>query len=221
MSDKYNKVFSIGFQKTGTSSLMWALKELGFNVCDGCGHAMNPNIAEEVFDICDELAEQYDAFEDHPWSVLYKRMDEKYPNSKFILTVRETEQWIKSVRSHFGESYIPLHEWIYGKGSPKGNEQLYIDRYEKHNAEVLDYFKDRPNDLLVIDFSQKRTDKQLWNDLCNFLDKPIPNVKKFPYSNSTKDRVLINKLRRIKHRVYGKKPIKVFGFQIGKDYSQY
>ena len=36
------KVFGIGFQKTGTSSLMRALQTLGYRVCDGCGNADNP-----------------------------------------------------------------------------------------------------------------------------------------------------------------------------------
>lgn len=43
-----------------------------------------------------------------------------------------------------------MRKWIYGAGSPLGNEAIYIRRFEAHNAEVLEYFRRRPNDLLVM-----------------------------------------------------------------------
>jgi len=216
------KVFGIGFQKTGTTSLMFALKKLGYDVCDGCGNAMNPNIRNEVYDVCYALAEKHNAFEDHPWSVLYQEMDCRYPNSKFILTIRPTEQWIKSVSSHFGSTNIPLHEWIYGAGCPKGNEDLYIKRYEQHNQKVISYFDNRPNDLLTLNFDGSLTGQELWEKICNFLGHKIPNIP-FPYANSSKERTLnqliLNYPRAIKHKIWGKKPIKFLGIKIGKDYS--
>lgn len=213
-----NKVFGIGFQKTGTTSLRDALIMLGYRVCDGCGNAVNPRIRELVYKICYKLVDQYDAFEDHPWSVLYKELDCKYPNSKFILTIRPTDQWIKSIRSHFGRTYIPLHEWIYGAGYPEGNEDVYINRYEQHNANVLEYFKYRPNDLLVLSLDGSMSSNELWERLCLFLGRPVPN-EEFPCSNRKIDRLMINHLRRIKHRIYGKQPINFFGLKIGKNLS--
>ena len=214
------KVFGIGFQKTGTSSLMRALQTLGYRVCDGCGNADNPNIENEVYEICYSLVEKYDAFEDHPWSVLYRELDEKYPNSKFILTVRPTEQWIRSMCSHFGSQYTPMREWIYGVGHPQGNEEVYIERYERHNAEVKEYFKDRSNDLLILQMDGKTEEQQLWKSICDFLGKPLPENVKFPHANSKKDRLVINHLRRVKHKLYGKEPIEFLGVKIGKNFSQ-
>lgn len=213
-----SKVFGIGFQKTGTTSLRDALIILGYRVCDGCGNADNPRISKIVYEICYKLIEQYDAFEDHPWSVLYKELDSKYPNSKFILTIRPTDQWIKSILSHFGQTYIPLHEWIYGVGYPEGNEDIYIHRYEKHNADILEYFKYRPNDLLILLLDGSMNSHELWEKLCLFLGKPVPN-EKFPCSNRKIDRLIINHLRRFKHRIYGKQPINFFGMKIGKNLS--
>jgi hypothetical protein len=45
------------------------------------------------------------------------------------------------------------------------------ERYRRHNAEVLEHFKDRPNDLLVMDMSRGAG----WYELCGFLRKPIPD----------------------------------------------
>ncbi|MGK7894475.1 MAG: sulfotransferase family protein [Xenococcus sp. (in: cyanobacteria)] len=213
-----NKIFGIGFQKTGTTSLRDALLMLGYRVCDGCDQALNPNIAEEVYDICYRLVTQYDAFEDHPWSVMYRELDQKYPNSKFILTVRPPDQWLKSVVSHFGDTYIPLHQWIYGAGYPLGNEKIYLEKYLQHNLEVKEYFKDRPNDLLILQLGSGLTPNDLWKQLCLFLEHPISQGK-FPYSNTQLDRQIINYFRKIKYKIYGKRSISFLGFKIGKNIS--
>ena len=46
-------------------------------------------------------AEKYESFEDLPWGCLdhYKRLDEHFPNSKFILTVRHPNKWFMSMKS--------------------------------------------------------------------------------------------------------------------------
>lgn len=172
-----SKVFGIGFHKTGTSSLGRALSLLGYKVRGEAGIS-NPNIALEVEKIAFRLAEKFDAFQDNPWPILYQQLDQKYPNSKFILTIRDTDSWIKSVVKHFGTKDTPMRKWIYGVGHPQGNEDIYIERYQRHNQEVLEYFKDRPNDLLVINLAEGTE----WEKLCSFLNKTIPNVP-FPHSN--------------------------------------
>lgn len=48
--------------------------------------------------------------------------------------------------------------------------------YDTHYKNVLDYFKGRPNDLLVIDVCKGGG----WELLCTFLSKPIPDTL-FPY----------------------------------------
>ena len=218
-----NKIFGIGFQKTGTTSLRDAFFMLGYSVCDGCDNAMNPNIESEIYSICYKLVEQYDAFEDHPWSVLYKDLDNRYPNSKFILTIRPTDKWIKSVSNHFQTNDIPLHKWIYGVGYPIGNENIWIDRYEKHNAEVIEYFKDRPNDLLVLKLDGSINQEQIWNSLCVFLNHPV-SKRKFPHRNSRQSRIIgdlfLNKLRHLIYKLYGKQPINFLGIKIGKNLTQ-
>jgi len=186
------KVFVIGFPKTGTTSLQSALTTLGYKVKGEFG-MKDPNISRKVYEMAFRFVEQYDAFEDNPWCVLYKELDEKYPGSKFILTLRPTEKWIKSVVDHFGIKTRSLLEWIYGVGYPKGNEDLYIARYERHNKEVLEYFKDRPDDLLAFRLSEGDG----WEKLCQFLHKDIPPIE-FPHENKGVNRARKRKRKKIR-----------------------
>ncbi|MCP4192616.1 MAG: hypothetical protein GY768_18530 [Planctomycetaceae bacterium] len=53
-------------------------------------------------------------------------MDRSYSGAKFILTVRDEKAWIRSVLSHFGHQSTEMRRWVFGKGSPKSNEQIYL-----------------------------------------------------------------------------------------------
>ena len=176
------KVFGIGFHKTATTSLAHALHYLGYRVT-GPNGTNNPNVAKEVYEMAFELVNKFDAFQDNPWPILYRELDEEFPGSKFVLTVRPTSDWIRSILHTFNEEDTPMREWIYGVGHPKGNEDVYVARYERHNREVREYFKGRGKDLLVLDI----TASEGWEKLCPFLGKPTPPVR-FPYANSTSDR---------------------------------
>ncbi len=176
------KVFVIGFHKTGTTSLSHALTLLGYSVT-GPNGVRDPNIAKNVERMALALVDQHDAFQDNPWPILFEKLDRWCPNSKFILTMRDTEKWIRSQVRHFGKEISPMREWIYGKGCPEGNEDVYIERYERHNRDVMEYFKDRSEDLLVM--SLERGDG--WEELCPFLGKAMPDVS-FPKKNTYEER---------------------------------
>lgn len=85
-------------------------------------------------------------------------------------------------------------EWIYGVGTPIGNEEVYANKYERHNAEVREYFKDRPNDLLILPL--ETTNK--WEKLCYFLGKPIPEIK-YPHANIGNKNRLINVVKNLRN----------------------
>ena len=108
------KVFGIGFHKTATTSLAKALSYLGYRVT-GPNWVDNPNPAEKVYKMAFELANKFDAFQDNPWPTLYKELDRKFPGSKFILTLRPSDEWIRSVVNHFGNEETPMREWIWSR----------------------------------------------------------------------------------------------------------
>lgn len=179
---KSPKVFGIGFHKTGTTTLARALSILGYKVT-GPNGVKDPDIEKNVHEMALELCREYDAFQDNPWPIIYRDIDECYPGSKFVLTLRPIEKWIKSLVRHFGDASTPMREWIYGVGSPEGNEDIYIARYEKHNAEVIEYFQNRPDDLLIFHI----TEGDGWAELCHFLGKKIPALQ-FPHENKAEVR---------------------------------
>lgn len=171
------KVFCVGFHKTGTTSMARALRKIGYRVAGPFG-INDVNIADHALPRALMLAERYDAFQDNPWPILFRELDAHFPGSKFVLTVRDSHDWIKSVVDHFGLGDTPMRRWIYGEGIPIGHESTYIQRYEAHNQEVIDYFADRPNDLLVMDLSKGDG----WDKLCPFLGCATQQGE-FPHAN--------------------------------------
>ena len=171
MKTEQPKVFGIGFHKTGTSTLGQALQHLGYKVAGPqTSHAkfLLDGDPQPLFD----MVKDYDAFQDNPWPILYKELDELQPGSKFILTYRTEEKWIKSVVNHFGKIHTDMRLWIYGIGHPLGNEAVYLERYQRHYKEVVEYFKDRPDDLLEICWENGDS----WKELCEFLGEDVPNI---------------------------------------------
>lgn len=180
--NKDKKIFCIGFHKTGTKTLKCALEVLGYSVT-GPNEVNNPNIKDELYAIADELVPKYQAFQDNPWPLIYKYLDKQYPNSKFILTVRDTKDWIKSAKKYFGKKSTPMRELIYKEGSPVGHKKLYMERFDSHNVEVFRYFKGR-EDFLLLDFFSGDN----WEKLCTFLDKDIPSIP-FPHVNKQSEKL--------------------------------
>ena len=205
------KVICIGMHKTGTTTLGLALLDLGYSVM-GARIDLAPDLLDGKIDVVINVATPYEALQDVPWALLYKELDEKFPNSKFILTERDENKWINSVVNHFGSRYIQLHDWIYGKGEAIGNEELYINKYKKHNKEVRAYFKDRPGDLLTISFAKGDG----WKEICNFLELEVPK-KKFPFVNKGKHNLsfsekLYNSLRSSIPTPIRRKVLNMLGF---------
>lgn len=184
------RIFGIGMHKTATSSLHAALSTLGFD----SGHWESAHWAKAIWreittSGTSPTLEKHYALSDLPIPILYKQLDAAYPESKFILTIRDEGNWLKSIRGHwsgvlnrFRKNWgsdpftHKIHRLVYGQ---KGfDETVFVERYRRHNAEVLEYFKDRPQDLLIMDM-----DKGVgWTELCRFLERPIPTVpypKKF------------------------------------------
>jgi sulfotransferase family protein len=175
------KIIGVGFQKTGTSTLREALTMLGYRVKDTSSRPLIPILKGDYGKVV-RMLENYDAVEDTPWYMIYKELDRLIPGSKFILTIRDPESWYKSVNDHIANLRDANHEYIYGrgKGLPKDDKEHTINVYQKHNKEVLHYFKNRPNDLLVIDFSKGED----WQVLCEFLGRNVPSHP-FPHYNKS------------------------------------
>lgn len=182
MQPHKTKIFGIGLSKTGTTSLARAVEILGYKTRDYIGVTRY-----RTGDLsCINLREidENDAFTDTPIPSFYKQLDERYPNSKFILTTRNVDAWLKSCKKQFteritarqNEATSQLHTDLYGCFA--FDAEKYASGYTRFVNGVLDYFRDRPQDLLVIDICGSDN----WEKLCAFLGKPVPDIP-FPVTN--------------------------------------
>lgn len=177
------KVFGIGWAKTGTTTLGSCLEILGYKHKSqdlDLVYDLKSGNHDRIFSVVD----RFDSFEDWPWILLYRELDQRYPGSKFILTVRDTEKWWRSYRNHIATrgaraDIREIRKIIYGFEEDLADKPAYVARYERHNAEVLRYFTDRPDDLLVLNWEQGGG----WPELCRFLGKKEPR-QKLPHANA-------------------------------------
>lgn len=191
------KVFGIGFHKTGTTSLGDALALLGYRVTGPNGIHVEGMDRAGAWRLASGLLPDFDAFQDNPWPPLFRELDRELPGSKFVLTVRPEPDWLRSVIRDFGQKTTPMREWIYGVGTPLGNEEIFLERYRRHNLEVIEYFDGRNDDLLVMAI----TEGDGWGSLCPFLGRPLPDAP-FPRSNPAVDPSLGRRsLTRFRRRV--------------------
>ena len=178
------KVFGLGLSKTGTCSLNAALNELGIKSTHG------PNDETTQREILNgelrlSILDQYDALTDIPMALYYADLDKLYPSSKFILTVRQIDDWLDSMRRHYSRRKIK--KWnsfirACAYGCIGFNAHRLRIAYEHHIKRVQDYFAGR-NDLLVINICEGDG----WDKLCPFLNKPIPDYP-FPWKNDFPNR---------------------------------
>lgn len=180
------KVFGIGYPKTGTKTLGDCFRQLGYKHRSFDMRLAAQAKRNELAEVLAE-AEKYETFEDWPWFFLYRELDRRFPNSKFVLTMRkDTDAYTASLKKHHERQGIRRKdfvqpEWwndVFGFPPDRWDYEQSALRYERHNREVLDYFKDRPGDLLVVCW--ERGDG--WEPVCKFLNKKVPR-RPFPHEN--------------------------------------
>src|SRR5262249_17577132 len=116
----------------------------------------------------------------------FAQLDERYPGSKFILTVREVGAWLSSAREHWRR--YPLDDNPSGRyrsllqvamyGMAGFSAARFARVYEAHRRNVEAWFKVRPQDLLVLNVCGGEG----WEKLCAFLGKSPPD-EPFPWAN--------------------------------------
>lgn len=182
-----SKIFGIGYPKTGTTSLGYALSMLGFNH-KFYDDELNKKYNEGDYGAIFREAEKYDSFEDGPWNrgELYKELDRLFPGSKFILTIRELPSWIKSHEQHFSAKHLRENpQELWRRDYDENKKAELMARYKQRNEGIVEYFKERQEDLLLMDICKGEG----WEKLCPFLDIPV-RTDPFPRANITTNRNL-------------------------------
>jgi len=187
MTSRHSKVFGIGLSKTGTTSLANALQILGYKTKDNMG--VVKYAAGDLSSVDLELVDTFAALTDTPIPSFYRELDTRYPGSKFVLTVRDSDGWLKSCKKQFTQRFAQVqteahkHLFMDLYGTDVFDEERFARGHDRFVAGVRDYFKDRPGDLLIINVSAGEG----WEKLCVFLDRPVPDIP-FPKANVTRVR---------------------------------
>lgn len=138
------KIFGLGLSRTGTTSLTYALKEVEINI-------IHYPTKEQLFNL------KNDGACDIPVIAHYKQLDKKFPNSKFIYTFREKEDWLNSMekylprKKNFGLAEWQLNNRIAVYGQLEYDKTVFAKKYDEHDNDIRSYFKGREQDLLILD----------------------------------------------------------------------
>jgi hypothetical protein len=186
---KFNKIFQIGFNKCGTSSIHKFFKENGLSSIHwGKGRLaqiINAN-SKRGAPLLTNL-DQFDCFTDmenmkrdiYIYLTHYKELDKQYPNSKFILNTRPVDKWLLS-RSKHG-NYLQIFKNMKNLTGAQALD-FWKNQYETHAKNVKDYFAGRPEDLLIFDIETEG-----WK-LSEFMSKIIDlKFYEFKQYNKTKE----------------------------------
>lgn len=177
------KVFGIGWAKTGTTTLGVCLRELGFRHQSARLDLVDDFAEGNLHRILD-VAGAHDSFEDWPWPLVFRELDEAFPAAKFVLTTREPRSWLASYRNMLASqgtaspALTRRRRILYGLPFPNVTDTQLLARVRRHEDEVKAWFRVRPDDLLVVDWASGDG----WAALCSFLQRPVPDTP-FPHAN--------------------------------------
>ena len=174
------KIFGVGFKKTATESLLNAYERLGLGrACDEVCRSRAAAVwsgswktGERRLGGVLRVAQAHDFFQDSPWcdaaAPLYPALSQAFPRARFVLTVRPTEQWWSSV-FHWLTCVKPDKRREYSQllGVSDVDEKAFTAAYERHNANVIKFFGDQPERLLVVDLTDPNATSP-WAQLCRF-----------------------------------------------------
>ncbi len=206
---KKEKIFCIGLNKTGTTSLEQVLTDFGYSLGDQAkGELLAKDWFQRDFKSIIKYCNSADAFQDIPFSLpfTYVHLDQHFPNAKFILTERDdVDQWYQSLTmfhsrlwadgnqipniGHLKQAKYRYKGFAYDINrmmfaTPEDDpykKEVLTKYYEQHNYSVQEYFRSKPEKLLVINIANDED----YVRLCEFLGKkPIHNG--FPHLNKTK-----------------------------------
>ena len=194
------KIVCLGFPKTGTKSManIFQMFNLKVNSNPISNDAIFPEyiiLDNNINYYCDDMIsvnqnlEYFDAFHDIPYSLDYINIYNLYPNSKFILTIRDPDLWFNSLYNYVkipGAANKKIIKYLFGISIiTMDDKKSVIETYIKHNEQIINFFKDKNNlsNLLIIDITNTNS-SECWNIITSFLN--IENVftqRPFPICN--------------------------------------
>ena len=196
------KIFCIGFNKTGSTSLHGAIKELGFaefgsTMANGEVHLQNL-VGGNVNEVLNYVERNYEAgnevFKDIPFSVphFWKDLYKKYPDAIYVLSERDSsKQWYNSIykfhRKVFRLSEVPSWEEVmkieyrYNRDTSTG---IHVNKLNARGGLIYDYLRttfgekhlpyDKGNMIKCYEAYNKEV-KEFFKDKKNFISVNVSN----------------------------------------------
>ncbi|MCP3943860.1 MAG: sulfotransferase family protein [Desulfobacteraceae bacterium] len=197
------EIIGAGFGRTGTNSLKIALERLGFGPCYHMFElAQNPshidfwNLAIDGKPVnWKEFFHAYDSAVDWPTAAFLPELLGEYPEAKVILTVREPEEWYRSIKntvfiglSNGHKSQNPATQQRMAMGKRLILDGVFSGKY-KDEQHCLNVYKNHVEDIKKLVPPERLLSYNLsqgWDPLCKFLDVKVPD-QSLPHTNTRAD----------------------------------
>ena len=159
----------------GLKSLHWLGKEWEFEYKG----LSREQVAEKFIN----SENDFDVRSDIPVPSIYDILHNEYPDSKFLLVLRDPGDWIKSIKNHIGNRPLnPLEALQYSFLCDKNISSLcqlsdkeLLDIYQLHIYKIKKYFSHVPWKLAVVNLKSESFSE----DVKNFLE--IESNEKIPH----------------------------------------
>lgn len=195
------KIINIGSHKTGTTSLIGALKILGYKTSPEWFYSNEKgNFKKYVKDkkgaeyLCDYITKSpFNLYEDSPYNFkeIYKEIFQYNNDFKFILTIMEENSWFSSLLYSTYTNKKDLRnniqlQYLYGDIMEENKEKI-ISIYNQRNNEIIDFFSKKQNFCII---NVGDPDRLNWHKLTTFLNVPdkfkLVKDLKYPHLNKRK-----------------------------------
>ena len=185
------KIFCIGLHKTGTSTLHDLAINAKFNSIHSTKWQKNIPMINKYNFLCDG-GSHYNGLNEFDFITLIKL----YPDSKFIINIRNIKSWIISKCKHAGwnkdtviinDDITPYHDKIVWRKKSLKNISLFIQHYCDWYIKVISYFMDKKDRAIIVDIENNyNIDK-----LKNFLKAPKMNIS---HKNKSDPKIMLSDL---------------------------
>jgi len=173
------KIFFIGLNKTGTTSLHQLALDSGYSAIHWRDPATGVFLAKRMFSnfsvgapLLSEI-DQYDVYSEFSYvndgsylegSQFFRQLAETYPDAYFILNSRKTEPWIKSRQAQYTEGLGSFFERFQIALGKTGGDVVRL--WENHHHAVRTYFSETSHKFIEFRIGQDDITK-----ICHFVAK--------------------------------------------------
>jgi hypothetical protein len=174
------KIFQIGFNKCGTSTIHHYLAANGLKSV----HWDQGRLAQRMFaNLANGIEllsgyEEFDVFTDMEYLddrgthleayKLFPFLAGQYPDAVFILNTRDREDWIRSRLRHGDGNYAGRHRSHYKASSDERLADLWRADWERHHRRVTEFFAGKPYRFFIC---------RIETDLPHLLDERLPECR--------------------------------------------